>query len=276
MSEFWKRKNYEKEIEGIVDLIRQGLKKSDTKNAVIGLSGGVDSSTVTGLCSLALGGERVYTYFLPTKVTNSKDRQDAELISKLFKTNFDVIPINSPVEAFYETLPGVKKDKIGGGNVQARSRMVSLYYMAGRLNGLVVGTSNKTEFLLGYGTKHGDMACDIAPILHLYKTEVREVARHLQIPDSITSKNPSPGLWRGQTDEGELADKIGIEYSGRAYELYEKIDLFFYYLFDLKNDFHEACYLTNISDDTGRNIINIYHASEHKRRMPLSLLEGFV
>jgi NAD+ synthase len=272
MDEFWKLTDYETKKERIVDFIRCEVAKSDGKNAVIGLSGGLDSATVTGLSSLALGSKNVNAYFLPTKITKEEDGKHAELIAKLFGVNFKVISISDHVES-HSRDPDLRQNEKALGNVQARLRMIELY-KRNELHhkGLVVGTSNYTELLLGYGTKHGDIACDIAPILHLYKTQVRELATHLKIPDSITCKNPSPGLWIKQTSEGELAAKIGVKYCGKPYELYEKIDSFFYNLFNLKNDFRVACYSANISDETGKRLINIYHSNEHKRRMPTSLL----
>jgi len=274
MKEFWKLRNYEEEKEKIIESIRQYFKKSNRKNAVIGLSGGLDSSVTAALLSLALGGENVYAYYLPTKVSNPKSEQDARLIAELFGVNFKVIPINKHLESHIKD-PEVRKNDNAVGNIQARLRMIELYKQNEiHHKGLVIGTSNKTEISLGYGTKHGDLGSDYAPIKDLYKTEVRELAKHLKkIPDSIIKKKPSPELVVGQTDEGELSDLIGVEYSGKAYELYEKIDPFFYNWLDLKKDFREACDIANLSYDGGKMLIKIYHDSEHKRKMPPSVLE---
>lgn len=274
MNRFWELRNYEKEKEKIIEFIRGYFKKSNKTNAVIGLSGGIDSSAAVALLSAALGNKKVFAYYLPTKMSNLEDEQDAKLIAELFGINFKVIPIDKHLESYIED-PEVRKNDNAVGNIQARLRMIELY----KINeihhkGLVVGTSNKTEILLGYTTKWGDSACDFNPLKDLYKTEVRELAKHLKkIPDSIISKAPSPRLVIGQTDEGELAGLIDVEYSGKPYELYEKIDPFFYYWLDLKNGFYGACSAADMSHDAGMKLVNIYHKNEHKRKMPSSLLE---
>jgi NAD+ synthase len=194
----------------ILSFIQDYFKKTNKKYAIIGVSGGIDSAVTFVLSVLALGKERVIPVFLPSKFTKRQDLKDVKLLLK----KYQISPIVFNIDKIVSLLEIFAENKISKANVAARVRMLILYAIANSKNGLVVGTSNKTEILLGYFTKYGDGAADILPLADLYKTDVFALARYLKIPKSILRKKPSPRLWRGQLSEKELgisykiADKI--------------------------------------------------------------------
>jgi NAD+ synthase len=194
--------------EQIEQMIRRSLWESGRDGVVVGISGGVDSAVAAALCVGAIGRERVLGLVLPTGVTSEEDQKDAEQLCRNRSIECRTISIEPVVRAF-QALPGTRQTPYLLGNLAARTRMATLYLVANAENRLVCGTSNKSEYLLGYFTKHGDGAADIQPILHLYKTQVYALARELDIPESIRAKPPSAGLWGGQSDEQEL----GLSYA---------------------------------------------------------------
>lgn len=195
-----------KEVEEIIEFIRDYFKKTKRKVAVIGLSGGLDSSVVTLLCTKALSPKFVYPIFMPYyPITTKTSFENAKKVIKLAKIpqkNFIIEEITDQINVFKKKHPQISKIDLG--NKICRERMSLLYYYARQLAGLVVGTSDKSEILLGYFTLHGDGAWDIAPTAHLYKTEVKRLAKDLGIPQEIIDIPPSPGLWIGQTAKKEL------------------------------------------------------------------------
>jgi NAD+ synthase len=194
--------NPEKETKRIIQFIKDTFKGKEFSNAVIGVSGGIDSAVVTCLLAQALGKENVYGWSLP--YGEQFDIKDAELVAKEYGINYETINIKPVVDSFLEALAYDKEDRISEGNIKARTRMILLYDMSAFHKALVAGTSNRTELALGYFTLYGDGACALEPIGHLFKTEVFQLARYLKIPEQIINKAPSAGLWKGQTDEQEL------------------------------------------------------------------------
>lgn len=191
----------------IEHFLAEKLRKSGAKGYVLGVSGGIDSATVLKLAVNAVGKERVLGLLMPEKDSPEEDTRDAEELCRSEGVEYEVLDITGPVEEFRKTV-GASSDRMALANIKARCRMILLYNRAAAQSRLVLGTSNKSEMLVGYFTKHGDGAADLEPIGDLYKTEVRELARVLGIDDRFVRKAPSAGLWKGQTDESEM----GISY----------------------------------------------------------------
>ena len=207
-------------------LVRQllvGFLRDETRNAgftrgVLGLSGGVDSAVVAFLAAEALGPENVTGVIMPYRTSNPRSRTDAELVAKTAGIRTHVAEITPMVDAYLHSVPDA--DQVRRGNVMARQRMIVLYDLSQREKGLVFGTSNKTEILLGYGTLFGDLASALNPLGDLYKTQVWQIAAALGVPDEVIRKKPSADLWEGQTDEGDL----GMTYARADQLLYAMID----------------------------------------------------
>ncbi len=192
----------------IEQLVRHAYWEAGAAGVVVGVSGGVDSAVAAAVCARALGPESVLALSLPSAVSGSDDLEDAAELCRRLGCEHRVVPIE-PVLAAYRGLPGFEETPYLLGNLMARTRMAVLYYYANRDRRLVCGTSNRTEYLLGYFTKWGDGAGDIEPLLHLYKRDVYRLARELDLPERILAKPPSAGLWPGQQDELEL----GLSYA---------------------------------------------------------------
>ena len=192
--------------ERIIEFIKRKVKEAKAKGVVIGLSGGLDSTVTLFLCIEALGKNKVLGVMMPSEVNKKEDLDDAIQVCKKLGVKYKIIRIDSIIKEFEKILD--LSDKLVKGNLTARIRMCILYYFANKENLLVVGTGNKSEYLQGYFTLHGDIACDLLPLGNLYKTEVKELAREIGVPERIIEKTPSPGLWKEQTDEKEL----GISY----------------------------------------------------------------
>lgn len=192
----------------VEQMIRYAYWNAGCKGIVVGLSGGIDSAVAAAFCCRAVGPDKVLGLSLPSAVSNPADIRDArELCTKLGMCH-RVVSID-PMLAGFKTIPDFTESPYLLGNLMARIRMAILYYHANRDHCLVCGTSNRSEYLLGYCTKYGDNAADLQPLLHLYKTDVYVVAKELGIPEPIMKKVPSAGLWQGQSDEGE----IGLTYA---------------------------------------------------------------
>ncbi len=187
----------------VEQMIRYAYWNAESKGIVIGLSGGIDSAVAAAFCCRAVGPANVLAITLPTAVSNPADITDAGELCRMLGMEHRIISIDPILDA-YRSLPGFTETPYLAGNLMARTRMNVLYYYANRDNRLVCGTSNRSEYMLGYCTKYGDNAADLQPILHLYKTDVFSIARELEIPEPIVNKVPSAGLWEGQSDEEEI------------------------------------------------------------------------
>lgn len=196
----------------IVGFIRDAVTKVGFQKAVIGLSGGIDSALSAFLAAEALGPERVLAVRMPYRSSSADSLSDAQAVIDQLRLPALTIPITPMVDPLIEQFPDMSP--LRKGNIMARQRMIILYDQSMAWGGLVIGTSNKTEALLGYTTLYGDSAAALQPIEDLYKTQVRQLSAALGIPQSILDKPPSADLWAGQTDEGELgytyaeADKV--------------------------------------------------------------------
>ena len=204
--------------EKIIDFIKKKVREADAKGVVVGLSGGIDSATTLFLCVEALGNDKVLVLMMPWKINKKEDTEDAIQICEKLGVKYRVIKIDPVLESFGNILD--LSDRLVKGNLIARIRMCILYYFANRDKLLVVGAGNKSEYLQGYFTLHGDIACDFLPLGNLYKKEVKELAEELGVPKKIIKKTPSAGLWEGQTDEDELG--ISYEDLDRILPLLEK------------------------------------------------------
>ena len=205
----------------IIDFIKEVFKKAGFSDAVIGLSGGIDSAVSCVLTAQALGVEHVYPILLPYGSLSTQGVLDAmKLVEKLHIPFAHVARIDIKPSVDMIIKSDVMMDRVRRGNIMARVRMTYLFDQAKKHHALVVGTENKTEHIFGYYTRFGDEASDVEPILHVYKTQVYELARELMIPDEIIQKPPSADLWPEQTDEGEF----GFTYKDADEILYLLID----------------------------------------------------
>jgi NAD+ synthase len=248
----------------ICRFIQEYVENAGAKGIVLGLSGGIDSGTIAALSSLAIGGENVLGLMLPEKENfNQKDIDDAKVVAEQFHLETQVCDISQVLSGFYAAIPVFDlSDKLCKGNVKARTRMIYLYYYANKQNRIVCGSSDKSETMMGYFTKWGDAAADIAPIMDLYKTQVRQLAIHLGIPKELALKPSTPALWPNQLAESELGIK------------YETLDLV---LFGLERFMSPE----NVADQLGIEKVLVdkvksrWLANEHKRRMPLTPKIGY-
>ena len=190
--------------ERIVSFIREQTAVAGVESAVLGLSGGIDSTLTAHLAVEALGREGLYGLVLPGAVSAEDNMSDAERVAGTLEIEYDVIEIDPIVERFVDAIPGAADDHLAVGNVRARSRAVLNYLVANHEEALVLGTGNRTEALVGYFTKYGDGAVDCHPIGNLYKQQVRQLATHVGVPEDLAEKTPTAGLWADQTDEEEL------------------------------------------------------------------------
>ncbi|VVC71900.1 putative NH(3)-dependent NAD(+) synthetase [uncultured archaeon] len=247
----------EERVDRICAFIRQKVEKAGADGIVVGVSGGVDSALVAALCAKAVGKENVYGLILPEKATTPQDAvSDAREVASLFCGKENVIDFTGVLKAFAEAMPDFAEGAmIPNGNLRARIRMCILYYYANKVGLLVAGTGDKSEISLGYFTKFGDGGCDFLPIADLYKTEVREMARFLEVPAQVAEKKSSPGLWVGHTAEGELG--IG----------YEEIDALLKAV-DAGEPLLEAAERLGMKKELAQKLEKMNEASAHKRAMP--------
>ena len=199
--------NYVLTEEILLAFIRNEISKFGFETAVLGLSGGIDSAVVCELAAKALGPDNVLAVLMPYRTSSAESVEHARMMVERTGVLCEEVEISDVVDTFFEKEPDAEKLRMG--NVMARIRMLYLYDASARDGRLVIGTSNKTELLLGYGTLFGDMASAINPIGDLYKTQVWGLARYLQLPEEIVSKTPSADLWEGQSDEADLGFGYG-------------------------------------------------------------------
>jgi len=239
----------------LVEFISEFFADAGFDRAVLGLSGGLDSAVAALLASQALGRGRITCIVMPHGELPAQIRQDAEEVIALAGAERVEVEISGQIDAYFRHFPDA--DRRRRGNKMARERMSILYDQSAALGALVVGTSNRTEWLLGYFTLWGDMGAALWPLACLYKTQVRQLARHLKIPQRIIAKPPTADLWRGQTDEAEL----GVTY--------DEADRILYRLVDLEMSAHQVV-ADGFSEDTVERVIQLMRRSEFKRRLPVA------
>jgi NAD+ synthase len=210
----------------LTGFIKSEITRIGMSHAVVGLSGGLDSALSCALAAEALGAENVLAVRLPYKASSKDSLDHAQLLIDQFGVQSKTVEITDMVEPLFKLNPDISKMRMG--NIMARERMIVLFDQSEVFKGLVIGTSNKTEILLGYSTHYGDSASAMNPIGDLYKTQVRQLSRALNIPAPIIDKPPSADLWEGQTDE----DELGFTY--------EEVDKLLYLLVDQRYSPQEA------------------------------------
>ncbi|MFQ6136364.1 MAG: NAD+ synthase [Candidatus Hydrothermarchaeales archaeon] len=246
----------------IEDSIRSSIEDTGTRGGVVALSGGVDSALVAKLASEAIG-DRLFALILPEEgVTLPEDIEHAEQLAKELGIGYKLIKIDDVLKGFsdiYTTLHvgERKRRQLSWANVKPRVRMILSYMVANLDDRVVLGTGNKTEILLGYFTKYGDGGVDLLPIGDLYKTQVIQMARYLDLPEEIVEKPPSAGLWQGQTDEAELG------------ATYEEIDDVLYCLVEGGLSPEKAASKLKIEITLVNRIYDRMKRNEHKRRPPV-------
>lgn len=202
-------KDFEQIQQNLVQFIATKVQARGFQSVVFGLSGGIDSAVVARLCQLAFPNNH-QALLMPSKQSSQTSLTHALELCEKFNISYQILQLHQPQSAFEATLQGLDSMPLRLGNLCARLRMICLYDYAFTHNALVIGTSNKSEILLGYGTIFGDLACAINPIGNLYKTEIYELARVLGIPQTILEKAPSADLYEGQSDEKELGFPYAI------------------------------------------------------------------
>lgn len=193
-------KNWEKIKQDLISFLKEEVAKTGLNKVTVGLSGGLDSAVVAILCKEAFG-DNLNCVLMPSQFSSKSSTDHAIEVCEKFNIKYEIISIEPMVSAFINNMD---EDKLRIGNFSARMRMSVLYDVSSREKSLVVGTSNRSEILLGYGTIFGDIACAINPIGEIYKSDEFEFARFLEVPESILGKAPSADLWEGQSDEEEL------------------------------------------------------------------------
>jgi len=238
----------------LVKFLQLEVHKTGFQKVIFGLSGGIDSAVVAYLCAQAFSPKNVKALIMPYRTSNPENMKHAQTIAKSLKIQYKIHDISKMVDAFFEN--DKRANVMRMGNKMARERMCLLYDISSIDSSIVIGTSNKTELLLGYGTIFGDLASAINPIGDLYKTQIWQLSRHLGIAEEIIKKPPSADLWSGQTDEEEI---------GYTYEIIDKL---LYYLVDLRYS-RDMLIELKFAEEMIDNIQNRIQKSQFKRRPPV-------
>ena len=247
-------KNPKKVCDYLVRFIREETTKVGFSKAILGLSGGIDSAVSAYLAAKALGAENTKVVLMPYKTSDPASEADAMLVVKALNLPFLRFEITPMIDAYFQNFPDASP--LRRGNKMARERMTILYDQAALDGALVIGTGNKTEIMLGYSTIFGDSASAINPLGDLYKTQVWQLGRALQIPEAVVNKRPSADLWQGQTDEQELGF------------LYKDVDQLLYRLIDLR--YSNADVIAEGFDPIFVDRVNkLVRISEYKRHLPI-------
>lgn len=252
--------NPQEEKEKIVAFLKKTFENQQITKAVIGISGGIDSATSFALLTETLNPEDIIVAHMYYFESNFTHMESVIMQKKIPRENIYHITIKEPVDELIklQNIETTESNKIRIGNIAARMRMIILYDLAKKVNGLVCGTENKSENLLGYFTRFGDQASDIEPIEHLYKTQVYQLAEHLGLPEEIIKQEPSAGLWIGQTDEGQFGFT------------YEEADQVFYLHFEKQQTVEE---IEKQKLKNAKKILDWHKQNLFKHETPYTLLE---
>jgi NAD+ synthase len=239
----------------IAGFIRGQLRQAGFERLVLGLSGGIDSALVAFLAAEAIGAEQLLCVLMPYRTSSSASVEDASLVVERLGARSEVIDISAMVDAYFDSIADPEASPIRRGNFMARTRMAVLYDRSVTFGGLVVGTGNKTESLIGYTTIYGDSACAFNPIGDLYKSQVRQVAAAVGVPEAIIRKAPSADLWPGQTDETEAGFS------------YHELDRLLYWRIDRRRSTAELAEMGFVSELVER-VDRLVAGAEFKRQVP--------
>lgn len=238
----------------LVNFIKEETHKVGLHKVVVGLSGGIDSALSAALASFAFGGENVHAIALPYKKSSPESFEDAKAVAEKFNLNFETINITPFADGYINSFSDMNKLRMG--NVMARMRMITLFDMSAKYGGIVLGTSNKTELMLGYGTWYGDLASAINPIGDLYKTQVWKLSEYLEIPEKVIKKQPTADLWEDQTDEKELGFT------------YDEVDKLLFAMIDERRSGNELVSM-GFSEDFIEKISERVRRNQFKRQLPV-------
>ena len=247
------KQDYTKIQQNIETFLKDAVSQNKANGVIFGLSGGIDSVTVAYLCGKIFGKNALALVMPDSTVSPSNETGDALKVVGELELDYKLIDIDVIHKRFSNYL---EPDELALGNLRARIRANILYYYANLKNLLVLGTSDKSEYLIGYFTKFGDGSADMLPIVSLYKTQLREFAKTIGVPNNIIAKKSSPNLWKGHDAEEE----IGVSY--------EEIDSILYYLIDKKLSVDETIQKTEIARKSVEKIYQMYQNTEHKRILP--------
>lgn len=241
----------------ITDFVAEQADAAGVETAVIGLSGGIDSTLTSHLAVEALGAENVYGLVMPSTANREENMSDAERVaSELLGIEYDVVEIEPIVEAFLDGLPQAEGDQLAVGNLRVRCRAVLNYLAANHRDSIVLGTGNKSEALVGYFTKYGDGAVDCHPIANLYKGQVRQLATHVGVPEDLAEKTASAEMWVGQTDEEEM----GLSY--------DDLDAILALHVHGPLSKHATIETLDVPKTAVDRVVELHETSAHKRSMP--------
>jgi NAD+ synthase len=237
----------------LTGFLKSEISRAGFSRAVLGLSGGIDSALSCALAAEALGSKNVLAVRLPYKSSSPDSLEDARLTAEALGVPLETVEITAMVDPLIQRDP--KMSNVRKGNLMARARMIVLYDQSEVFKGLVLGTSNKTEILLGYTTLWGDMAAALNPLGDLYKTQLRQLAKAMELPQSVIDKPPSADLWAGQTDE----DELGMTY--------EEVDKLLFLLVD-KRYTPQDCAAAGFEKAFVDTVVERVRRSQFKRIMP--------
>ena len=244
-------------IARIVDFIRTFFASSECGGIVVGLSGGIDSALTATLCVKAIGSDKVTGVFMfEERMRDGIDSRHAHEIANNLHIRTVSLTLDPLISRFSETFPVRVQDRVARGNLKARMRMMNLYYLANAENLLVAGTGDRSEDLIGYFTKYGDGGVDFLPIAHLYKSQVRYLAKHVGISPEVVEKPSSPNLWEGH----RATDEIPLDYS--------EMDRALVCLFEMKMRPEDTAKGLGIDEQKVHDILSRFHSSAHKRSYP--------
>ena len=240
----------------ITDFIVDTVDAAGAEGAVLGISGGIDSTTTAYLAVEALGPDGLHGLLMPSDVNDPETMSDAERVAEKLGIEYDVIEIQPIAESFFDRYPEAADDRMAAGNVYVRTRAVLNYFVANHENRIVLGTGNRSEAMTGYFTKYGDQAVDCNPIGNLYKMQVRQLASYLGVPRDLVMQTPTAGMWVGQTDEEEM----GVDY--------DTLDGILALHVDGPLSVDATVRALDVTPEQVERVVELVETSNHKRSMP--------